>query len=522
SNIRKFLTMVALFDIDIFQKARMKMYPLKFALSQDLVKEMQKIFEAYELPKKGGLGIRFIPIQRLNAFLAVSSVPGALELVDRWVKQLDRISDEDIIRVFVYRCQNQKAEDIAKVLKEVYEKKESPRPEKALITGQPPVRRGGLQPQTQVTPRKGAPPGTPPTRTAPTVSPAPATPSGPTPAPRKAPAAPAAPPTVREAPAVEGAPSGGPEVMTDVSGEVTFHVDTVTNSIIVRASERDYRTVLKIIHQLDIYPRQVLIEVLIAEISLDESMEMGFEWEHIAGSFTVGSLGGASTIVPGLEFMVSRTADLTAALRAVAAKNMVDILSSPHIIASDNTSASINIADEIPIITGQVTTTDPTGGDAGVRTVEQTIEYRSAGIILTVTPHINDMGLVRMDIQQTVSEVSDKTVAGVDAPVFFNRTAKTTLTVNDSQTIVIGGLIREKKDRVRSGVPFLYKIPVLGFLFGFDSHQINKTELMILITPHVIRGYDDVDIVTREFQKKVKSIRESVKAFHNGFDEKFP
>ncbi len=527
SNIRKFLSMVDLFDIDIFQKVRMKMYFLKFALSQDLVKDMENIFAIYELPKKGarGLGVRFIPIQRINAFLAVSSVPGALELVDRWVKQLDRVSSEDIIRVFVYRCQNQKAEDITKVLKDVYEEKERPKAEKARPAQKLPSRPAGVRPITQVTPGISAPPGTPPPSAAPTVSPAPAKPSGKAPAPPKAPA-PSAPPTAEappapETPAAEVAPAGRTEIMADVTGEVTFHEDTVTNSIIVRASERDYRTVLKTIQKLDIYPRQVLIEVVIAEILLDESLKMGFEWQRIGGlgsgstlgTVTAGFLGGASTVTPGLEYSVVKTGELTAALRAVAAKNMVDILSSPHVIASDNTSASINISDEIPIITGQVTTTDTTAGLEGRRIVDQTIEYRSAGVILTVTPHINDMGLVKMDIQQTVSEVSDKTVAGVDAPVFFNRTAKTTLTVNDSQTIVIGGLIREKKDRVRSGVPFLYKIPVLGFLFGFDSYQINKTELMILITPHVIRGFDDVDIVTREFQNKVKTIKESMKAY---------
>ncbi|MBL6978950.1 MAG: type II and III secretion system protein, partial [Desulfobacteraceae bacterium] len=172
-----------------------------------------------------------------------------------------------------------------------------------------------------------------------------------------------------------------------------------------------------------------------------------------------------------------------------------------HVLASDNQEAKIDVSREIPVASGE---TAVSGGTAISTT---TIEYRDTGVILAVTPHINDRGLVTMDISQEVSDVdADVRVAGKDYPSFFKRTVKTTLTVKHGQTIVIGGLIRDKEEEDISGVPCLIDVPVVRYLFGQEKKKTEKIELIVLITPRVVANLDDVDAVTQEFKQKVRNV----------------
>ena len=213
-----------------------------------------------------------------------------------------------------------------------------------------------------------------------------------------------------------------------MSGEAAFVVDEVTNSILVRCGSQDYPIIRGVIQKLDIFPRQVLIEVLIAEINLDETNKLGVEWEHIfdlggsaTGTLRVDSfLGTVSTGTPspisgGLSYLVGNTDRFKAALQASANENNVQILSSPHILASDNQKATIDIGSEVPVVTSQTQKEDTT---STVTTTQQDVQYRNTGIILSVTPHINDKGLVRMEISQEVSELSERQVQGISSPVF--------------------------------------------------------------------------------------------------------
>jgi general secretion pathway protein D len=180
----------------------------------------------------------------------------------------------------------------------------------------------------------------------------------------------------------------------------------------------------------------------------------------------------------------------------------VNILSSPHILASDNKEAKIDVSSEIPVGSTEY---KYTSGEEPV--FETTIEYRDTGVMLSVTPHINERGLVTMDINQEVSEKGDDfQVAGKWYPSFDKRIIQTTLTVKHGQSIVIGGLIRDKGEEGVAGAPCLINIPVVQYLVGTESESTEKTELIILITPHVIVSLDDVDVVTEEFKSKVGNV----------------
>ena len=167
----------------------------------------------------------------------------------------------------------------------------------------------------------------------------------------------------------------------------------------------------------------------------------------------------------------------------------------------DNIEARIDVSREIPIASAEMTYASATA------VTTTSIQYRDAGVILVVTPHINDRGLVTMDVSQEVSELSENVkVAGQDYPSFFKRSISTSLTVAHGQSIAIGGLIKDKEDEGIGGVPCLIDIPVVRYFFGTWSKTVRKTELIVLITPRVIVNLDDVNAVTDEFKQKVKNV----------------
>jgi Type II secretory pathway, component PulD len=210
----------------------------------------------------------------------------------------------------------------------------------------------------------------------------------------------------------------------------------------------------------------------------------------------------ATAIPSGLKLVIDKTGRFKATLRALADKSRVTILSSPHIIASDNKEAEIDVTQEIPITSGTVTTS------SAEPLITQTTEYRDTGIILRVTPHINDNGLVTLDISQEVSELSSETVPGNDNPVFLKRAALTSMVVQNGQTVIIGGLIRQNWNRDKQGVPYLSRIPFFGgLLFGYQDKDSQRSELMLLLTPHVITNIQEADLITREFQEKLNILK---------------
>ncbi len=484
SNIQKVLDLIELFDVDVFVDQRIRIYPIVNSDVSEIAKEMEKIFASFEISTKSGrgVGITFTPITRINSLLVVSSIPEIMDKVERWLKELDRMPAEGTkLSVFVYYVQNGKAKDLADVLKQVYlpgkDKKEFR--ERVVTPEAPPGPRG--------------------------VRPAPTTPAPPaTPAP--SPAAPAR----AETPGVTGVPEG----------ELNIVVDEVTNALIIRAYARDYQAILETIKKLDLYPKQVLIEVLLAEVTLTELTKYGLEFSTFSDSFmrgtrpyayTVGMGGIAPTdftkFGSGIRYAVTSAGKLAAAVHAAATENRLRVISSPHILASNNKEAKIQIGAAQPILTNTYTTT----GTASPGVVEGTIEYKDIGIILTVTPRISDSKLVTMDISIEDSNVSYTTLGNLASiPVFGKKTAKTTLSIMEGQMIVIGGLIEESKDTTKSGVPYLSKIPILGALFGYHTYDIGKTETVLMLTPRVITDMHESHLVTMEFQEKIVSIKKEL------------
>jgi general secretion pathway protein D len=385
--------------------------------------------------------------------LAVSSIPNIFERVEGWLKELDKTPAEGTkLSVFVYYVQNAKAKDIAEVLKQIFVSPKEKKPEfrERVVASEPTPR--GVRPST-------------PTPTA---------------------------PPKEEAGAV-------PE------GEINIVVDETNNALVIRAFQRDYRSIIEIVKKLDLYPKQVLIDVLLAEITLDNTTQFGIEWSR----FLTSQPPNAQEVVVGAR----PPADpFSQALTAIGLRYSIvelggKVISSPHILASNNKEAKIQVGSSQPILTSTYTTT----ATAATNVVEGTIEYKDIGIILTVTPRISDGGLVAMEISIEDSTVDTTTLGNLTfVPVFGKRTAKTVLSILEGQTIVIGGMIQDSKNVTKSGIPFLSRIPVLGALFGTHAYTLGKTELILLMTPHIISDQIQSDTVTREFREKVEGLRKEL------------
>jgi general secretion pathway protein D len=472
SNVRKSLDIINLFDVDLFADMKVRIYPVLNADVTEIAKEMERIFASFEISTKSGrgVGITFTPVTRINSLLVISSIPNIFERVEAWLRELDKTPAEGTkLSVFVYYVQNGKAKDLADVLKQIFVATKEKKPEfrERVVTPEPTPR--GVRPTTP---------------------------------------APSAPPK-EEAAAV-------PE------GEINIVVDEANNALVIRAFQRDYRAILETIRKLDIYPKQVLIEVMVAEITLDDTTQFGIEWsrflssqppnaqEVVLGARPPADPFSAALTAIGIRYsIVELGGRVSAAIRAAATRGRLKVISSPHILASNNKEAKIQIGSSQPILTSTYSGTTGVAGAAGV--IEGTIEYKDIGIILTVTPRISDGGLVSMEISVEDSTVDTTTLGTLPSvPVFGKRTAKTVLSITEGQAIVIGGLIQDSKNVTKSGIPLLSRIPLLGALFGQHEYITGKTELILLMTPHIITDQLQSDTVTREFKEKVEGIRKEL------------
>ena len=467
-NILKIVKLANTFDVDIFERMGHRFFPLQYGDVESVALILNSVFTAYGSAVQAD--VAFVPITRLNTLLVVSANPKILDQAQRLIQQYDVPCQSTEPGIFVYALKNGRSADIADILNNVFAGKKKTAEEKDQSGESESIYRNPLAKEAKAGKNES----------------------------EKRP--PQNEDTQNSASLIGNDISGGSGTL---KGEVQITADESRNALIIEAAPTDYQIIKNLLAKLDIMPRQVLIEVTLAEVTLDESTAMGVEWAYVKGNANLStSLLNAEMGDSGLNVTVGNPDRWTAALSALATENKVNILSRPSVLASNSMPARIDVSQEIPVASSQY---EYTSGDNPM--VSTDIEYRDTGIMLSVTPNINEQGLVTMDINQEISEqASNVSVGGEDYPSFFKRNTETTLTVQSGQTIVIGGLIRETKSDGASGMPWFSNLPVLGFLFGKTSDSINKTELIILISPYVIDSPDDVDAITQEFTRKVGSL----------------
>ena len=286
------------------------------------------------------------------------------------------------------------------------------------------------------------------------------------------------------------------------SSKSTFKVvlDEERNNIIIYTTKQQYVNIEKMLRRLDTLPKQVLVEVTIAEVTLRDSLQFGLEWflKHSANKYgySLTALGSGSSGVLGNIFSVS--GNFGATFNALAEKKYINVLSNPKLLVLNNHSANINIGNQIPIITSQATTSDLGEGVGGGTkpSILQNIQYRSTGITLTVSPTINSEGYLALKIKQNVSNAQKNTTSDISSPIIFNRSLTTDVILKTGETVILGGLITEDKSKDETKIPFLGDLPILGKLFSTAGDSIDRTELVILVKPTIISNNRDASIIT--------------------------
>lgn len=503
TNIEKVAGVLSLMDVDRIQEVSWRIFPLLHAEADQVAQELTEILSKEGLFMRPGAdpgGFQLFAIRSLNAVFLATRWPALIDQTARWLAVIDRPGEAGQ-GVYVYFVENGSAVELADVLSRVF----------------------GLPTSTSRTSRTAA---TTSSAVSAGTSRSRLTSSSSTPL-----TSPTGTGLSTERPSVAGAASTAPERTTlgpsagSLEAEVAFIPDEATNSIVIKAREKDYRIIRNVLEKLDQIPRQVLINVIIAELSLSGSAEYGIEWflqghyKDYTGQFVldnarsraVNTALGAGT---GFAAAVFDSTDfLRGLISALGKDTSLNILSSPNIMASDNKGAYIEVAEEIPIVTGEVTSQETTA-------TSRTIQYRKTGIILKVTPHINTSGLVKMDISQEVSERGEKD-PDLKTTSIVSRVVETSLVVQDGQMIVIGGLMRNRDAVSRSGVPGLRNLPLLKYVFGSEGKENSKTELIILITPRVVRDRKEAEVVTQEFSRKVQGLREMLQSRGAMVEENF-
>lgn len=430
---------------------------------------LKDIENAIGLTLQGNV-MRLMPIQRLNALLVIAHNTYQLEYIRKWVQAFDRIFENAKPQVYVYHAQNGKAKDLAVLLQQIYLGASAPTTQPVTTA---PLQRAGTQP----------------------------TPTPQTPTPQ------------RTMPIVP-TPTGQISLVSDLT---RIFADEITNTVIILAIPEDYERISDTLKKLDILPRQVIIETLIAEVTLSDELRFGLEWSlktnvkvtnikpfkrdiDLGADVGFNSANIDPTKLTGFTFLAKDAAGIVRALlQTLASESKLKVIASPHILAADNREARIQIGDQVPVITSETNIT-------GTTNIQRTIQYKDTGTILKVKPQINKGGLVSLEINQEVSDYTMKVMYGSEYPVIYKRETTTNVVVQDGETIIIGGLIKDKTDRTKEGLPLLSKIPVLGHLFGYTSDTNTRTELVILLTPKVVNNQEEAKETTTEYLNRLKGV----------------
>ena len=478
-EIARVMELVSTFDIDLLKGRSFGLFPLAHVDPETVIKELEGIFHQKSKADESAF-FQFMPIQRLNAVLAITHQAQYLQDIENWIFRLDRANTASGGGVNVYKAQHADAEELASTLNEIF-------------TGA----------QKKSTTAKVAP-----GQTAGAITNKPAT------------------DTSAAKTSSAGNKSTGDATVSDVDN-VRIIADKANNAVVIVATPRAYETILPVIKQLDILPLQVLIDATIASVKLTDDLKYGIAWYLKEGNSAIGSslgtggttaaatLGSAayaatSAFATGGLSAVYNSGAVNAILSAQADKGNLNVISSPSLMVLNNQKAKINVGDQVPIQTS--TSSLPVASTTTTPSIAlgASIQYKDTGVTLEVTPRVNANGMVIMVIKQIFS-VPVLTTTGVStSPTIQKKEIESSIAVKDGETIVLGGLIDDTNNATKNGIPFLYDLPWVGALFGTTTYTRTKNELVILITPRVVKSKQDSRLISDEFKRKLTGIYQGV------------
>ncbi|MEE4109894.1 MAG: type II secretion system secretin GspD, partial [Halieaceae bacterium] len=506
AQLSGWLNIVTTFDVDMLAGMSVGLFPLENMDVMEAAGALQALIQTAD----GGQGdisriVRILPMQRLNSLLVVSPRAHYLDRVGKWVERLDVQPDERFEkRLHVYPVQNTNASRLAGLLNSIY----------SGGTGGAGARSGAVDGNARVQDRNA---------TAPGLSPesiggggasaglgAGGNVGGPGGGGLGGEGASGIGSSMDSSLGRGGRTAGG---VTAVSmgaagfqdlADVRVVADEENNALMIYANGRQYEIIEDALEQLDVVATQVIIEASIMEVQLTDELRYGLEWTFNNGlgsrydgsGLLSNSAGGPAAVAPGFSYTVTNSiGDISAVLNALSQQSLINVISSPSVMVLDNHTATISVGDQVPVLEGQTITN---GGNS-----VQNITYRDTGVQLSVMPSVNAGGLVTMDIEQSVIDVGSIDSA-TGQRSFLDRTINSRVAVRSSESVVLGGLIRENSSLGDSGVPILHKIPVVGSLFGNTTTDSRRTELLVIITPRALYNEDDLREVSEEMREQVR------------------
>jgi general secretion pathway protein D len=466
---------VRVFDIDQLSGMSIALMPLHNAEPAALVEELRNIFAATRKEADSD-AIRFMAIARLNAVMVVTRSGRYLDDARTWIARLDRVQDLTQRRVYVYNLQYAKAVQIGEKLQGLLTNldiKFKPPTAATSDTGLAPAAPGFEGPGKPL-----PPPMLPPVDAAPL----------PVPGPGAAP--PAAPP---------GTP---PPSETGVRIEA----DEAHNALLISANGRDYELIRQVLAGIDVPPLQVLIEVTVAEVVLNDNLNYGVEYFINSGKtntlLTTSNLAAIAPAVPGFNLSwVAGNFAPRAILDMLSNVTQTKVISTPRLLVLSQETARLQVGDVVPIITQSAASTITSNP-----LVLNNVTYKETGVVLEVTPRVNAGGYVTMDLNQSVSTVVPTSTSQIDSPTFQQRRLNSTVSVKSGETILLGGMIQQTDSRQSQGIPFLHDLPGVGPLFGSHTNGAGRTELIMLMTPHVIANEADSRSLTAKIEQEFQTV----------------
>lgn len=530
------MDIVNTFDVNLLKGMSVGVFPLKYATIKEVEAALRLVSGgspapqggATASPQQGGsaaaaagnanqavamLGegnplfgaLRIMPIERLNSILVVTPRAAYLEEARRWIEKLDQPSDGGAeAQLFIYRVQNGNAKHLASVLAGIFGGTTAATGTPANSGVAPGLNTGvgtsfGQQPfgaantvNTGLLGRTGTGLGT-----------------G------------AFGNTALNAQNRLGQQqnmAGQQTVVAANLGGVRVMADELNNSILVWSTRNDFVKIESTLKRLDTPPTQVLIEASIIEVTLNDTLNYGLQWAFDGGAgngyqgigqigpgqFTpgTGSLGDKTSAGQGFSYsLVNSAGKIRLALTALSQKTMVKMISNPSLMVLDNHQAMMTVGNQVPVLTSTTDYINTTGASTS------TVQYRDTGVSLAVTPSVNAGNLVSMQIDQTVTDVSDTTSSTANnQPAFMQRQISSKVAVRSGESIVLGGLIKDNETRGKTGVPLLQDLPLVGNLFGTNTRGGGRTELLVVITPKVVRTDPEIREVSEELRDRLKGL----------------
>ncbi|MBV8536352.1 MAG: type II secretion system secretin GspD [Alphaproteobacteria bacterium] len=493
------IALIHTFDVDFLAGQSYAIFPVASAEPATVAAEVQHYVQS------AGQGdasepVRVIALERISAILVVASDPSYLARIGDFVAQVDEVGRTTERRLHVYYVQNGTALEIGAVLQRAFVPQAAggnPFADQGLEGSLAP----GSQPTAISTPAaaglQSAASGLPGTGTGlggtglgglgqsagtaggSTVSSAPLS-ATPTP--------------------LSALGPGGEQGPQPTRG-IRIIPDRRNNALLIWATPSEYATIEATLRKIDILPLQVLVEATIAEVTLNDALQYGTQFflnqHHNSEILSNGTTNAITPSFPGFAYtFTSSPANIT--ITALQSVTDVRVISDPQLVVLDNQSARLQVGDIVPIVTQSAVSVTTAGAP-----VVNSVEYRETGVILQVTPRVNSGGLVTLDIEQQVSAVVPTTSSSINSPTIQQRQIKSRVVVQDGETIGLGGLIKDTNSYSNQGVPWLTNVPILGALFGTRDNSVQRTELLVLLTPRVIQDQRGARALTEDMRAKL-------------------